>query len=177
MKIIKRIIGAIVFIAIILTAIAFSLPRTVSVERSVAINATPDKIFPLVNNQKNGEQWSPWLARDPNMQVTYSGPDAGVGSKMEWASDNRNVGNGTATIVESVENQSIKTTLDFGSEGKADAWFSFVPQDQSTLVSWGFTTDMGINPIGRWMGLMMDKWVGGDYEQGLANLKVLVEAQ
>jgi hypothetical protein len=26
------------------------------------------------------------------------------------------------------------------------------------------------------MGLMMDKWVGGDYEKGLSNLKALVEA-
>jgi hypothetical protein len=26
------------------------------------------------------------------------------------------------------------------------------------------------------MGLMMDKWVSGDYEKGLSNLKALVEA-
>ena len=29
----------------------------------------------------------------------------------------------------------------------------------------------------RWMGLMMDNWVGGDYERGLVNLKELVEGQ
>jgi hypothetical protein len=34
---------------------------------------------------------------------------------------------------------------------------------------------MGVNPVGRWMGLMMDRWVGADYERGLANLKALVE--
>ena len=27
------------------------------------------------------------------------------------------------------------------------------------------------------MGLMMDRWVGGDYETGLANLKSVVEAE
>ena len=175
MQFIKRIFGFVLIIAVVLVAIAYMLPRNVSVERSIVINATPDKIFPLVNNQKNEEQWSPWLARDPNTLMTYSGPDAGVGSKMEWASDHKGVGNGTAEIVESVENQSIKTKLDFGSQGAADAWFSFVAQGEFTKVSWGFTTDMGMNPIGRWMGLMMDKWVGGDYEQGLANLKALVE--
>lgn len=83
MKLIKRILGTVVLIAVAMIAIAYILPRTVSVERSIVINATPDKIFPLVNNQKNGADWSPWLARDPNVQVIYSGPDAGVGSKME----------------------------------------------------------------------------------------------
>jgi len=104
MKIIKRMFGAILIIAIALIAISYILPRMVSVERSIVINAAPDKIFPLVNSQRNGEQWSPWLSRDPNVKVIYSGPDAGVGSKMEWISDNPNVGNGTAEIVESVEN-------------------------------------------------------------------------
>eukprot|EP01023_Acetabularia_acetabulum_P038207 TRINITY_DN36513_c1_g1_i1.p2 TRINITY_DN36513_c1_g1~~TRINITY_DN36513_c1_g1_i1.p2 ORF type:complete len:157 (-),score=35.49 TRINITY_DN36513_c1_g1_i1:16-486(-) len=36
---------------------------------------------------------------------------------------------------------------------------------------------MGSGPMGRWMGLMMDRWVGADYEQGLQNLKAVVEQQ
>ena len=34
---------------------------------------------------------------------------------------------------------------------------------------------MGARPAGRWLGLMMDNWVGADYERGLSNLKALVE--
>lgn len=177
MKTVKRLVGGILLLAIALTAIAFALPRVASVERSVVINAAPDQIFPYINTLRKGELWSPWLKRDPNAELIYTGPDAGVGSKMEWRSDNKNVGNGTATIIESVENQGIKTALDFGPQGTADAWFNLVPQDQSTEVFWGFNTDMGMNPIGRWMGLMMNKWVGADYAQGLANLKELVEMQ
>ena len=44
-------------------------------------------------------------------------------------------------------------------------------------MTWGFESDLGMNPMARWMGLMMDSLVGGDYEQGLANLKDLVEGQ
>jgi hypothetical protein len=36
---------------------------------------------------------------------------------------------------------------------------------------------MGMNPVGRYMGLMMDRWVGGDYERGLLQLKAQVEAE
>ena len=34
---------------------------------------------------------------------------------------------------------------------------------------------MGSNPLMRWFALFGDKMVGGDFEAGLANLKVLAE--
>jgi hypothetical protein len=43
------------------------------------------------------------------------------------------------------------------------------------MITWDLETDMGISPIGRHMGLMMDKWVGGDYEVSLSNLKAMIE--
>ena len=35
--------------------------------------------------------------------------------------------------------------------------------------------DLGNNPIARYVGLMFDKWIGGDYEKGLARLKQVME--
>jgi len=35
----------------------------------------------------------------------------------------------------------------------------------------------GLNSIGRWMGVMMETWVGDDCALGLANLKALVEGR
>jgi len=35
--------------------------------------------------------------------------------------------------------------------------------------------DLGNNPIARYAGLMFDKWIGGDYEKGLARLKQVME--
>ena len=46
---------------------------------------------------------------------------------------------------------------------------------EGTKITWGFDSDLGMNPIARWMGLMFDSWIGADYETGLANLKNLVE--
>ena len=51
------------------------------------------------------------------------------------------------------------------------------PEGNQTQVTWGFESELGLNPMSRWMGLMMDNWVGGDYERGLVNLKTLVEQQ
>jgi hypothetical protein len=32
-----------------------------------------------------------------------------------------------------------------------------------------------MNPMARWMGLMFDRWIGADYEAGLAKLKQVAE--
>ena len=61
--------------------------------------------------------------------------------------------------------------------GTADAVFSLEGFDGGTRITWGFTTDVGYNPMMRWMGLMFDKWIGADYEAGLASLKELAEKE
>ena len=174
-----RFIGrALLFLAglvVLLAAGAFLLPREVAVERSIAIDAPPDAVFPHLNSTQAMGEWSPWLGRDPNIQLAFSGPETGAGNKLDWTSEVPEVGNGSQEITAVVENERVETALDFGEMGTAEAWLTLAPSGDSTEVVWGFVTDTGMNPMARYFGLMMDKWVGGDYETGLANLKALVE--
>ena len=175
MRFIRRLITAVVVIVVVLVAVAFLLPREVEVARSITIDAPAEEIFPHVNSMQMTEAWSPWLERDPEVQLTYAGPEAGVGKKLTWASEVPEVGSGTQEITASVENERVETALDFGPMGTANASFVLAAADGGTEVTWGFVTDLGMNPMARYMGLMMDRWVGGDYETGLGNLKTLVE--
>lgn len=176
MHLVKRILTGLVVLIAILVAVSFLLPRQVMVARSIEINAPASDVFAKVNGLKSGAEWSPWLSRDPEVKLMYSGPDVGVGSKLEWTSEHPQVGNGKQEIVEVIENEKVVTVLDFGSQGTAMAAFNLVEAGGKTIITWDLDTDMGMNPVGRYMGLMMDKWIGGDYETGLANLKALVEA-
>jgi effector-binding domain-containing protein len=108
------------------------------------------------------------------MKVTMEGPRSGVGAKYSW-SGNDKVGVGTQTITASVENQSVSHDLDFGSMGLAKAQMSLSPESNGTTVTWTLDSDMGVNPIGRYFGLLMDRMVGKDYERGLGKLKQLAE--
>lgn len=175
MRILGRILLVAVALVILAAAGAYLLPREVSVERTVRIDAPPEAIFPHVNSMQKTEAWSPWLERDPNVELAYEGPEEGVGNKMSWRSDAPDVGVGTQVVTVSVPNERVETDLDFGAMGTATARFVLAPADEGTEVTWGFTTDLGMNPMARWMGLMMDRWVGADYETGLGNLKALVE--
>ncbi len=175
MRILKRLLKVILVLIVVLVAVSYLLPRHVQVARSIDINAPASDVFAKVNGLKAGADWSPWLGRDPEVNLMYSGPDMGVGSKLEWTSEHPQVGNGKQEIVESVENQKVVTALDFGSQGTAMATFDLVETNGTTTITWDLETDMGLNPIGRYMGLLMDRLVGGDYEKGLANLKAMIE--
>ena len=177
MRIVKWLLGIVLVLAVVFVGGAFVLPRTVEVARSIEIDATATDVFPHVNSLKATEAWSPWLDRDPDVQLTYSGPETGEGSKMEWLSENPQVGSGSQVITASEDGKRVATDLDFGDMGTAKAEFLLEASGDKTTVTWGFATDTGMNPMARWMGLMMDGWVGNDYEIGLAKLKALVEAQ
>lgn len=173
MRLLGRIILGIVTVVVLLSAGAYLLPRYVIIERSISIDAEAREIFPIVNSLRRGEDWSPWLRTDPDTELTYGGPGEGVGATMEWASET--IGSGRQEITLSTPDERVETALDFGAQGPATAWFELTPDNSGTRLTWGLTADMGNSPVGRWMGLMMDDWVGADYERGLANIKALAE--
>ena len=170
----KLMLGLLVAVAFFIIVGMF-LPREVTVSREALINAPPEKVFVHINDLKKWDTWSPWAKRDPNMKQEFSGPTEGLGQKVVWTSDHEQVGNGSQEITESVPGKTVRTQLDFGEMGTAKAAFNLEGFDGGTRVTWGFETDMGGNPLMRWMGLMMDNWIGADYEAGLAALKQVAE--
>lgn len=176
MQILKKILFGLVGLIVLLAVISQFLPGQVHVERTVTINAAPEAVFVHINNFRNFNQWSPWAPRDPEVKYVFDGPDDGVGARMTWVSDHPQVGSGTQEIIESVPYTRLRTALDFGPDGQAVAFFNLSAEGSGTKVAWGFDIDLGRNPVARFMGLKFDDWIGADYEAGLANLKVLVEA-
>ncbi len=175
MRLIGRILIGLVVLIVIAAAAAYLLPRNVVVEREIVIDAPPEDVFGHVNSLQAFSEWSPWGDRDPDMEVTYTGPETGVGNTMEWSSDDPRVGSGRQEIVEVVENERVRTTLAFDGMGTAEAWWNLEPEGGGTRVTWGLDSDMGNNPVGRWMGLTLDRFVGADYERGLERLRERVE--
>lgn len=176
MKIIKKLLIGIIAILILAILVAFFLPRKVSVERSLVINAPADIIFKQVNTMKDWAKWAPWFRMDPNMEITYFGPESGTGAGYSWKSNEKKVGNGKVTVSASAAD-SIIVEMDFMEHGKASATYKFNKEGSGTKVIWTMHSDMGNNPIARYFGLMMDKMVGPDFEKGLHNLDSLSQLE
>ena len=146
------------------------------VERSTVIKAPPEKVFALINDFKAWTAWSPWEKKDPAMQRSYGAVTAGKGATYGW-NGNGNVGQGSMEITDAVAPSKIELRLDFikPMEGHNTVVFTLTPQGEMTQVNW---TMQGPTPfIGKIIHVFinMDKMVGGDFEEGLANLKVLAE--
>lgn len=179
MKILKKILIAVLLLVAVVLVIGFFSPRNVTLERSITINASASSVYEEINGLTNFNKWSPWAKIDPeNTDYTYEGPETGVGSKMTWSSTNSDVGKGSQEIVEAVENERIKTEMFFEDYPDANyASFMIVSEGESSTVTWNFEGDMGSNPIGKLMGRFMESMLGPSYEEGLQNLKALVEAK
>jgi Polyketide cyclase / dehydrase and lipid transport len=170
----KKLLGALAVAVIVLIGVAYMLPSQVHVERTISIDRPAAAVFPLVNSFRRFNDWSPWKQQDPTATYTYSGPDAGVGAAMAW-SGNSKVGRGTQVITESVPDSRVSIDLVFGNMTPQKAAWLLSADGLGTKVVWTLESDVGNSPLGRYLGLFLDKMVGPDYEQGLKQLKALAE--
>ena len=174
----KKLLVVVVALSFLIIAGAYLLPAETEVSRSIVIEKDVQTVFPVVNSLKASQQWSPWAEKDPQMKVAYEGALSGVGAAMSWESQNPQVGKGSQKIIESQDLKMVLISLSFDGQNDANAKFELEAlAENKTKLVWSFVSEHGSNPINRYMGLMFDTWVGGDYEKGLLNLKELLEGE
>ena len=129
----KMIIIIIVALIGALLIFAATKPDNFRIERSITINATPDRVFELVNDFHAWNLWSPWEKKDPDMKRTYSGSATGIGAIYAWEGNN-SVGTGEMEITTSVPFSHIQIALRFMKPFKANntADFIFTPNSDAT---------------------------------------------
>jgi len=177
MRKILTIVGAVVLVAIAAILIyASTRPDSFRVERSTAMNAPPEKIFPYIDGLKRWTEWSPYEGRDPAMKRTYGGAESGKGAVYAW-DGNETVGKGRMEIVDSTPPHRVVIKLDFLKpfEGHNMAELTVEPKGSQTIVTWamyGPSTFM-TKLVGTFMD--MDDMIGRDFAAGLAKLKTIVE--
>jgi Polyketide cyclase / dehydrase and lipid transport len=170
------IILALAFIALILIIVVAGQPNDFVVSRQIRIAAPREQVFPHVNELRNWEAWNPWGTLDPNCQMTYSGPPAGVGASYAWSGNNK-IGAGSNTITDSRPYELVRFRLEFLKPMVATntAEFTFQDENGQTILTW--TMSGSRNLPGKLFGLVLncDKMCGDQFEKGLASIKSLAE--
>ena len=160
-------------VVLIIAAVAFiaTRPTDFRVQRSAHVSAPPPVVFSIINDLHQWGRWSPYDKRDPNMKKAFDGPAEGPGSVYTWNGNNE-VGEGRLTIQESKPGELVRMKLEFSRPFKAtnEVNFKLVPSEGGTRISW--IMDGKHNFMMKAMSLFMnmDKMIGTDFEQGLANL-------
>jgi hypothetical protein len=180
MMIVWIILGAIGgLIALVLIIAAFS-KKDFAVERTITVNKPLPETYDFLTSLQKQNQWSKWTQLDPDMKVTYIGTDKTVGFISRWESLHKQVGEGEQEIMKLIPNQRIENELRFMKPMKsvANAYFTVEEEGENhTRVAWGFTSRTPW-PFNAFMLFFnMENAIGKDFEEGLGNMKRMIEAE
>ncbi|HTG97002.1 MAG TPA: SRPBCC family protein [Burkholderiales bacterium] len=169
-------LAAIAAIVVVFLVVVAMQPSDFKVERSATMRAPAPAAFAQVNDFQKWQAWSPWEKVDPALKRQYEGPKAGTGAVYAWQG-NKDVGEGRMTITESKPAELVRIKLEFfqpfAATNQAD--FTFKPAGDGTTVTWTMTGQNNFLSKAICMFVDMDKMVGGMFEQGLTQMKTVVE--
>jgi hypothetical protein len=152
-------------------------PTDFKVERSATMRAPAPAAFAQVNDFQNWQAWSPWEKVDPALKRQYEGPKAGTGAVYAWQG-NKDVGEGRMTIMDSRPGELVRIKLEFFKPFAATntAEFSFKPAGaDTTAVTWSMAGQNNFLSKAMCLFIDMDRMVGGMFDQGLTQMKAIVE--
>ena len=169
-------LGCVVVAVAGLLVYAATMPDTFRVARSIAVNAPPETIFPLIEDYRRWPAWSPYEDKDPQMKRSFSAVTAGPGATYAWDGDS-NVGAGTMTTIETIPARkvAIRLTMVKPISASNTVTFDLAPQQQGTSVTWAMSGSVPYVAKIMHVFFDVDKMVGGDMETGLARLKAAAE--
>lgn len=175
-KILLVLVALIVLIVAVVAVAAMVAPTECKVEREITINRPKAAVFDYVKMLKNQNTWGPWAKKDPAMKQEYRGNDGYVGFVTAWQSSE--LGSGEQEIKRVVEGERIDTELRFKEpfETKSDAYLiTEATGPDTTKVKWGFSASFPRPMNAMLLAFDMEKELGKEYEEGLSNLKRILE--
>jgi effector-binding domain-containing protein len=177
MKILKILLYIVLGIVVLLAALGIFGKKSYHVERSIDIAAPKGMVYEYARFFKNFNEWSPWSPLDPKMTSSITGTDGEAGVLYEWKG-NEDVGAGTQKIT-AITADRIDYEVHFKEpfESTSPVFMTFEDKDSLTKVTWGFDMHIAFPWNGFAMFTDMDAAIGRDYENGLANLKKILEAK
>lgn len=143
------------------------------VDRSIQIDASPQKVFAAAADFGTWTTWSPWLVAEPDAEVKVSENPSDVGAVYSW--------NGEVTGQGEVEHKELQCPTKIVDEIRFLKPFKSVAQVGFDIEAAGDGARITWNMDGAmpwflfWMIPMMKTFIGMDYERGLKMLKEWLE--
>jgi ribosome-associated toxin RatA of RatAB toxin-antitoxin module len=176
MRLIKMFLFVILGLMVVLTIIGLLIPSSVKISRGVMIDADSVTVYNMINDVNTWKNWYPWITTDSGVLVQISPQTTGRGSFFKWTSFNKKSA-GTITVT-MVKPQLIGLHYDIKELNPADGGFRIMTvntDNKQTQVQWFMEYKLKWYPWERFYGIFIDYMIGPVFDQGLQNLKTLVE--
>lgn len=165
---------SIAIVAVLFLVVGVVLPSSRQLTESVETNRKMSIVFDTINSLRRFDDWSPLVLRDPEVDLKLSGPESGVGARLDFASTNENIGKGSWEITESEQDARVVYTIEDEHRGdnKRTA-FTLTPtgrNNRNVEITQTFNVDYGWDLLGRYAGMYVSRNVGDDMKLGLGRL-------
>ncbi len=147
------------------------------VSRTVVINNSREDIFNFVRKLRNQPHWIPYFKRDPDAVKKYKGEDGKLGASFYWKGNSK-AGEGIQRIVKTKYGRILETKILFVKPIKVNA-LTYIGvkeiEPEKTKMVWGVRGHLGFPLTIISLIYSPEKALGKDFEQGLKNLKHIME--
>ncbi len=178
MRLVKMFLIVVIGLFAVLTLIGLVIPSTAKISRGVIINADSATVYEALSNVQTWNDWLPWITADSGVIVQLSPVTNAKGSYFKWKGmQHKNAG--TITIKE-IKPQLIELFYQIEEMNDAEGGFRVYARDstnQQTEVLWFMEYKLKWYPWERFYGIFIDPVIGSSFEQGLSNLKTMLEAK
>lgn len=170
MKLLKTLILVILLLTVMAVIAGLFMDPQWRVERRAQMTAPAATVYAYISRIRSWQEWTAWNTEVyPQMQISYSGPERGVGARQSW-DDGSMAGHVQITAEDPGRRFEYVVSME---EGKHEMNCSLAvqPADAGSEVIWGCAGDSGGNPLSRLMMATYKPMIGQDFEKGLDNLQ------
>lgn len=169
-----EILISLAIVAVLFLLVALVLPSSRHLNEKVETNRKLTIVYDTLNSLRRFSDWNPLVLHDPRMKLQLSGPDSGVGARMDYTSKNPQLGTGSWEITATQPRQSVTYAIVNPQRGHdKTSTFSLKPTGRggrNVEITQSYDVDYGWDLLGRYAGLYVSRHVGDDMQLGLERL-------
>lgn len=162
---------SLVIVALLFLLVGVFLPSHRHVSHEQETNHPVRQVFDTINSFKRFGDWHPLRMHDPSIQYNLSGPEAGVGARLDYVSQKKAIGSGSWEISLSELDSTVEYSIQNDAYGHdKTAVITLDERGKTVGIDMEYDVDYGWDIFGRYAGLYVTRTVGDDIKLGLGNL-------
>lgn len=176
---ILKIIVVLIAVVAVAAVVAMFTKNKYTLKREVVVNKPRQEVFDYIKLNRNQKTYSKWLSLDPDTKIELRGAQDGTaGSVLAFESKNNKAGKGEWETKKITEGERVDFELRFLAPFvfTANGHLSTIPLSPTqTKIIWIYNSGMDWPMNFVLLFVDMDKIIGTDIAESLANIKIHLE--
>lgn len=170
----KILIGVGVLVALLVVIVA-AQPSEYHVERSLEMRAPAEVVWEQLSDFNAWSAWSPWHKMDPDQKTNVTGDAGAVGHTSSWDGEKSGKGSQEIVVADKPNRLGMRLVMLEPMPDEAKTGFKLERVGDGTKVTWFI--DGNNSFVKKFFALVMgmEEMLGGMFDEGLSDLKPIVE--